>query len=374
MNATRIFGWLFQTIVGVVVIALIAGQFLGQPVLLSFVETGSMEPTLEPNDGFVALPPELAGEPSEGDVVVFEAEELHDGGLTTHRIVDETDRGYITQGDDNHFTDQDNDEPPVQEADIVAVAWQPGGEVLAIPWLGTVVTAIQSGLESLQWWLAQFFGTSAFLGMQGIATLLFIASIVLYLLTIYLEDDRKLTRTVSRDTGSNPRALMVALTLVIVVGMTAAMVVPAETESFDIVSAEFESDSPTVIEQGTSESIEYPIYNDGLISTVVVLEASGGDVEAEPEQLTVERQSSENATVTMTAPEETGHYQNHVKQYRYLTLLPTPVIEGLHEIHPWAPIGVINAVVGIPFYMLGMSLLGTGRVRSPKRETSSWLP
>jgi signal peptidase len=34
----------------VVVLALVVGQFLGQPVLLAFVETASMSPTMEPGD------------------------------------------------------------------------------------------------------------------------------------------------------------------------------------------------------------------------------------------------------------------------------------------------------------------------------------
>jgi hypothetical protein len=36
---------------------------------LTYVETGSMEPTLEPGDGFVAIPAELAGPIDEGDVI-----------------------------------------------------------------------------------------------------------------------------------------------------------------------------------------------------------------------------------------------------------------------------------------------------------------
>jgi signal peptidase len=39
-----------------VVASLVAGSLLGQPVLLSYVETGSMAPTMEPGKGFVAVP------------------------------------------------------------------------------------------------------------------------------------------------------------------------------------------------------------------------------------------------------------------------------------------------------------------------------
>ncbi|MFC6729097.1 signal peptidase I, partial [Natronoarchaeum mannanilyticum] len=134
----------------VVVAALVVGQLLGQPILLGYVATDSMEPTMDAGDGFIAIPSPLAGDVSEGDVVVFEAEQLHGGGLTTHRVVGETDRGYVTKGDANPFTDQDGGEPPVSDQQIVAEALQINGEVVVIPHLGTAVMGIQSGVSSAQ--------------------------------------------------------------------------------------------------------------------------------------------------------------------------------------------------------------------------------
>ena len=132
----------------VVVLAMLVGQQIGQPILLGFVVTGSMSPTLEPGDGFIAVPPSLADEVEQGDVVTFNARQLQGGGLTTHRIVGETEEGYITRGDANPFTDQDSNEPPVQESQIKAVALQLGGDVVAIPNLGTAAIALQGGVET----------------------------------------------------------------------------------------------------------------------------------------------------------------------------------------------------------------------------------
>jgi len=39
-----------------VVVLLIVGQLLGQPILLGYVATGSMEPTMDAGDGFVSVP------------------------------------------------------------------------------------------------------------------------------------------------------------------------------------------------------------------------------------------------------------------------------------------------------------------------------
>ena len=76
-------GWLVvQAVVVVVVVALLAGQLLGQPLLFSFATTDSMADIITPPEGFVVLPPEITGEVGEGDVVVFEAEEIQGGRLT----------------------------------------------------------------------------------------------------------------------------------------------------------------------------------------------------------------------------------------------------------------------------------------------------
>jgi len=359
----------------VAVLALVVGQVLGQPLLLSFVTTGSMEPTLEPGDGFVAIPPELAGDIGEGDVVTFDAEEIEGGGLTTHRIVEETDEGYVTQGDANPFTDQDGGEPIVQDPEIAAVAWQPGSDVLVLPYLGTIAMAIQSGFEWLQLQLASFFSTDVFLGTEGLAYLLFAGSIMLYFLLGYVEPSRQRDREdqPSRGVGANPRMIVLALTLVLVVGATSAMVVPSETEEFGIVSAEFESDSPDVIEQGTSESYDYPLVNPGVFSTVAILEPQDERMTVNSSVNTLSSRDSTNATVTLSAPDETGSYTTHLEQRRYLGILPTSTIVQLHDIHPWLPIVVINAVIAVPFYLFGMRLLGTGRIRSRQRAQSNGL-
>jgi signal peptidase I len=105
MTATGLLKRALPVAVAAVVLLFVLGQLPGQPILLSYVATGSMEPTMDAGDGFVAVPSAVTGPPSEGDVVVFDARELHDGGLTTHRVVDETDEGDVTKGDANPFTD-----------------------------------------------------------------------------------------------------------------------------------------------------------------------------------------------------------------------------------------------------------------------------
>jgi signal peptidase len=356
-------------LVVVFVVAMVAGQLLGQPVLLGYVTTGSMQPTLDPGDGFVAIPAELAGPVEEGNVVTFRAEELHGGGLTTHRVVDRTDRGFVTKGDANPFTDQDGDEPPVKREQIVAVAWQPGSGVLVIPGVGAVVEGSQSVLTSSQRWLAITFGTRALLGTNGLAYLVFGISMLWYIVEAYRDrgGSRDRARSRSRDDGLDPRLLVGGMALIVVVAATAAMVVPGGTQKFGVVSAESDSPGPRVIKTGTNESFTYPVGNGGIVPLVAFIEPGSDGVSVDGGEQYVPGGSVRNATVTLSAPPETGYYRRFVTEHRYLALLPQGHIRALHEIHPWLPVVVIDALVGLPFYLLGMAVLGRGRVR---RRTS----
>lgn len=356
-----------------VAVSLVVGNLLGQPILLSYVETGSMAPTMEPGDGFVAVPPAIAGEVGTGDVVTFQAQEINGGGLTTHRIVEETDRGYITRGDANPFPDQDDDEPPVRSEQIEAVAWQPGGEVLVIPHLGTAIQTMRGSIQTLQVRLAGLFGTRSLLGLQGLTYLLFGATVVLYVLDLSLSSGEDRERDRERDTGTNTRLLIAAMAVGLALAATAAMAAPAGSQEYTLVSAEFESDSPFVVEQGTSTTTEYTVGNSGLLPVVTYLEPEGDGVDVQPRELRVEPRTVRNATLTLSAPPETGAYRQYVIEHRYLAVLPPSVIRGLYDVHPWLPIVAIDALIIVPFYLVGTRIVGTGRIRSRSSDRPSWL-
>ncbi|WP_256297242.1 signal peptidase I [Haloarchaeobius salinus] len=368
----RYLSWGATVLLAVVVVSLVAGSVLGQPILLSYVETGSMQPTMDPGDGFVAVPSAVAGDVSEGDVVVFRAEEVQGGGLTTHRVVGETERGYVTRGDNNPFTDQDGGEPPVKDAQIVATALQVNGQVVVIPHLGTVVMGFQGVLETAQIRLATLFGTRSLLGTQGLATLLFALSAVAYVVDWYLSGGggRSRERSTSRDDGTSARLVLVGFALLVVVAATAAMVVPAGTQEYGVVSAEFDSENPTVIRQGTSSNLTYAVPNGGLVPVHVYLEPASEGVDVSPGHVQVDGRSQANATLTLHAADDTGYYRRFVAEYRYLGVLPAGTIDWLYRVHPWAPIVAIDALLGGLVYVTGVAVLGRGRIRDRRRGAS----
>ncbi|TKX63474.1 signal peptidase I [Halorubrum sp. ASP1] len=368
MSIKRTLSVALQAAAVLVVVSLVVGQFLGQPILLSYVETGSMQPTLSPGDGFVAIPAQIAGGIGPGDVVTFDAQEIQGGGLTTHRVVEETERGYITRGDNNPFTDQDGGEPVVQDADVVAKALQVGGGVVVIPHLGTVAMGFQSALQSVQTWLAVTFGVRSFQGTQGLAYIVFGLSIVAYAVDWYLDAgsrDRE-SRDRSRDDGTSVFAILGVLALVLMATATAAMVVPGGTQEYGVVSAEFESENPTVIERGTSQEIEYVVPNAGLVPVYAYVTPASPGVDVEPQRLAVGSRGEASTTVTLSAPDETGYYRLFVVEHRYLAVLPSGVVDELYGVHPWAPLVAINGLLGGGIVGIGLLLLRgePARIRS----------
>jgi len=371
MSIKRTLSLTLQAAAVLAVVSLVVGQFLGQPILLSFVETGSMQPTLDPGDGFVAVPASLAGPVGVGDVVTFDAQEIQGGGLTTHRVVEETERGYVTRGDNNPFTDQDGGEPIVQNADVVAVALQVGGGVVVIPHLGTVAMGFQSALDAVQTRLAVTFGVRSFQGTQGLAYIIFGLSIVAYAVDWYLNGGGRESRSrdTSRDDGTSVLIILAALALVLMATATAAMVVPSGTQEYGVVSAEFESENPTVIESGTSQEIEYVVPNAGLVPVYAYVTPASRGVDVEPQRLAVGSRGEASTTVTLSVPDETGYYRLFVVEHRYLAVLPHGVIDELHAVHPWAPIIAIDGLLGGGIVGIGLLLFRGEPARIRSRDS-----
>ncbi len=360
----------------VVVAVLIAGSILGQPVLLSYVETESMEPTLEPGDGFVAIPAEVAGPVEEGDVVTFEAQQLHGGGLTTHRVVGTTEHGYVTKGDANPVTDQSGNEPHVTDGQIVAKALQIDGRVVVIPHLGTGVVGVQSALETAQFQLARLLGTTAVLGTQGLAYVLFAFGVSFLVVSSLLERGTRTragrSRTRSRKDVYDVGAVVIAFALLVAVATVGTMVVASGSHEYGIVSAEFDSDRPDVIPTGETERLDYTLHSGGVLPMVTVVEPASEGIEVEPREHHLTHNGTSNVTLSITAPPETGYYLRSVSEYRYFAVLPPSIVVALHGMHPWLAIGAVTAVVVGAFTLPLVLLIGTdGRIRVRERRRKS---
>lgn len=376
MRVRDIVGYAVLGLLVVAVGAMVLGKLLGQPILLGFVRTGSMAPTMQPGDGFIAIPAAIAGPPDVGDVVVFQAQELQGGGLTTHRIVGQTEAGFITQGDANPFPDQDGVEPPVTRSQIVAVALQINGQVVVIPNLGTAVQAIQGGFAGVAGILSFIPGFASILrGEISPISLVFIGSSILLInaiLSVVGGDRAEANRSTNRSNYFSSVVLFAALIAVILVPATASMVVGSGATTLDIVSSENPNDDPLVIGAGESNTIDYQLSNGGLVPMIVVIESDHEDLRFNRSVLYLSPRSSATTNLTIEAPSEIGAYSRTVTTHRYLPLLPQSIILSLHRIHPVLAIAAIDCVLLVSALGLGVAVIGLGsvRLRTTKRNIS----
>ncbi len=364
---------LFLLVVG----TLLLGYVLGQPLLLAYIETGSMEPTIQPGDGVVVVPPEVAGPVVTGDVIMFDAEYTDGGGLVTHRVIDETTQGYITKGDANLVTDQDSGEPPITEGQIKGVVLQVDASVITIPHLGTAAETVQTVGGALQQQLSRLFGTDLFRGMQGQAVIMFAIGGLAILLGLRAEPgayDRQRSRSRSRSETIPATLIMLSFAVIFVSAATFGMLLPAGTTTYEVVSSESDAGPGHAVPAGGSDRIDFPVANQGLFPTQIYLEPASEGIQVENGQHQLGYGEMANATVIRSAPPETGLYYRSVVEYRYYALLPEPVIDWLYHRHPWLPLLMINALIAAVGFALGRVLLGTRtavRIRSRTRSRES---
>lgn len=367
MTSATLLKRVFGVVVALAIVLLLIGQLLGQPILLGYVATGSMEPTMNAGDGFVAIPSAVTGSVSDGDVVVFDARELHGGGLTTHRVVGETSEGYVTKGDANPFTDQDGGEPHVTDGQIVAKAWQVNGEVVTIPHLGTAIMGVHHTVESVVGTIAPILGLTTSPDSEGIGSLLVAVGVALLGFGVLLErlgpGQRDKTRSRSRE---NVLAFWTTLGLVLLVFVTfatAAMVIPAGTTEYELVSTETPEENPQILAPGETGELTRTVDNAGYLPIVVVHEARSNNVETDPPWQTVGLRSSGETTVFLTAPETTGEYTRHVGEHRYLAVLPPSLLVWLHGLHPLVAIAAVNGVIVGVTVTIVLVVFGRGDLR-----------
>lgn len=356
-----------------VILALVAGQVLGQPILLSYVTSGSMAPTISEGDGFVAIPDQLAGNIGEGDVVVFYAQEIEGGGLTTHRVVGETPEGYITRGDGNPFTDQDGSEPPVTDDQVVAVAWQPGGNVVTIPALGTAILGIQGVALGIHTTVATALGFEGSGDAQEVGFLLFVSGLILLLLTVLhglaqrTGIERGRSRSRSRQVLLDPRYVALFLVVIVVLPANVAMLVPSTTHSVQVEGVAFEETA----QPGDEVDVRLTTTNEGFVTMLVMFDDPLDGTLAE-RRLEVAGGSAVSTSLSTAIPPPGEQRTVAVSERRYVMLLPPSLLASLHDINPLLALTAINVVLALS--ILALVVGGIGLRQQRVRETNREIP
>jgi len=358
----------------VLVLALVVGALAGQPVLLTYVESGSMSPTIEEGDGIVAIPEQVAGDVEQGDVIVFQSQEIQGGELTTHRIVGETERGYITRGDANPFTDQDGTEPPVTESQIVAVIWQPGGQVVTIPNFGTAIITSRTAVANTLTAVTTVLGVEQAAVSWQAGSVMLVSGVVLLVISLASGIVNRSSRERARSRGQDtfdPRYAALFLIAIIIIPANVAMVAPGSTH--EIPAGEIATDDD--IAPGEPVEATLVANNEDALVTMLVVFNTSGRTTLENRWLDVPGGETDSTALYVSAPPRGEQKVVTVSERRYIVLLPPAAIIAMHDIHPLVALGVINAALTGAILTFVIGLLGTSkrRVRDTNREVPRYL-
>jgi len=323
------------------VLALFAAVALtapASPVHVSYVYSDSMEPTLDVNDGYIVVD----GPVEQGDIAVFRSAEREE--YVTHRVVGQTDPGFVTKGDNNDATDQATGHSYVQREDIVGTVLTVGGTPLTIPGLGVAVSAL----------VANRLLVAATGSVLVAGSLLYDAG-----------NDSRPERSLLRVSDVTHPLLVVALLTAVGVLLTGAV-----THEVTYVAVEGGGGGQNVITVGKSTTDEMSISVAAQPFAYRVIDAEGTTVTEQ------ERNASAISATLRVPPQPTyGAYETTISVYRYPAVLPERVVRSLHTTSPVLAAGTTVGVLFAPI-LLAYAVLFDGKrplkFGSRRRRHRSW--
>jgi len=287
----------------------VTGFILDRPILISYVTSDSMTPTLNRGDLFLINP---FSKGSVGDIVVFKM----NGHWTVHRIYAETSEGYITKGDSNLATDQQGNGGTVKREDVVGTVVTIFNKPIKIPYIGIYIQDFSKSTKNL-----------------------YIAIIVIVLGSILLtggkERVRKRRRRVIKVKYKTLYTIVSAITIAMIlisivatwgtIGFNyASTLAGGQKEGWYLPNTEF--NRPIILENKAL----YPMY--------YILSPRGERITLDKTDFTLMRNEKVSTNVHVKVPADTKIYYEKIEVYTYPPLLPTDIIEELWSMSPYLPL------------------------------------
>lgn len=304
------------------------------PVQFSYVYSDSMEPTIGEFDGYLLVP---AGDATTGDIVTFWSPERN--AYVTHRIAGESDRGFITKGDNNPSTDQAAGTAHVSQDQIVGQVFTVHDTPVLVPGFGHGVQFVDAHRISL----AGVLGAILLVGLlRG--------------------------RTTARPTRSVPcvRDVLWPVFAVALVSTIGFQFVGGQSEQLRYVAVTSDTGGANRISVGETATESVTIDRSPLPATVQVVSADG---------MTITNQTRNASAITASfqipPPTQTGVVTTSVRVNRYAAVLPARIIRRLHGIHPLLAASATAVITLFPV-VLGAALTIDGK-RPLRPAKNSWV-
>lgn len=303
------------------------------PVTLTSPSSGSMEPTA-PTHSLVVI---IDISPQPGDIALYETSAQEQ--VVLHRLIEYTSGGeaFITQGDANLFTDQENGDPAADRSDIHGVVPEIAGVPFIIPYAGAVVTNPVFAI--------------------GAWTLLFIS-------LLYTTTPGKVTReTVSMyptDTYFTIIGIVILLVLPLVI-LTMPFTLTVEL----LTSVTADAGDSQIAAPGTTTTHDTTITSP-LLAVLHTTAHATGDIVVTGVDSSL-RATETTLTVMNTPSEQPVSHTGDITVYTYPPVLPQSVLTQLAAIHPAVAAYMTAITISLPMFITAFLIDSQKLVRASER-------
>lgn len=281
---------------------------VGAPAL-TYVYSESMEPLIQVNDGFFVVPTMKS---EVGDIIVFRPTVM-DAELVTHRIVGVGSEGFITQGDNLNYTDQEKGELEVKQENIVGKVFMINQTPITIKNLGTFIDIMNQHKSRFN--------------LVGVFFL--IAGFIFWLIDWQKKTNRERKSRKRRRLWALGRNMITLLSVILLFHLLYGERI--EKTSYLISTNPSDPDIHFGVNQ--SGKMNFLVKNRSFLPVWYLPEGSSNlSLEEVPEL--IPPFSEEKMILGIKPHKETGWYHAYVKSYIYPILLPRNVLIRLHAIHP----------------------------------------
>ena len=341
------------TLLLVFLTASVAGFLLDRPVLISYAYSESMTPTIDKGDLFFMNPFARGGDV--GDIIVFHRRD----GWTVHRIFAVSDGGYVTKGDHNVATDQqDGIYPLVKPSDIAGKVITVSGHPLVIRGGGDLIESARKHLMNV-YAVAVFLLLGAFLTFSG-------------------GGKKRRGRRKRKFIRVRAKTLYAVLSVGIIAGFLFVIVASWGTLAFSYSSTLAGGQREGWYLPGSSFQRNLTVENSAVYPFHYFVEERGKGAEiTNGRSFRLGGRSSRNVTVDVKVPADTRVYRVEVSVRSYPAVLPGGLVGALYGVNPYLPLAAYSvelALILLAFYRLADIADGdVFRIRTRRRSLLSKL-
>jgi len=316
----------------------LASLIFNAPLLIAYIKSDSMSPTLQKNDlVFINI---FDRNFNEGDIVVFKS----DGNWICHRIVKETDEGFITKGDANIATDQFSGRPAVRTSDIIGKIVNFDGDPVNIP--------LGKGIEKMESIFAK-------------NKLLIFAILMAGGIFMFSGGSKRKGRKYLRIKVST---IFIVSSLLVIVAFSLANVITFEKReiSYGTTSAGGLREEWVLPGQEFSRQIKFE--NRGFYPYYYLISPETANLDLERQGFLLLPGESRVLEVRINAPKDTSLHTEKIAVTKYIPLIPPQIIDA--SPHPYIPVLLMD--LEISFFLAIAYFLGNfeGEVKIRRRWRS----